>query len=96
MACEEFHVLMRKFSSGITLRELSTVAELISAFADIQPPSRDAKRRFRLMIAWFRSKWAAVAPWLPFIHLRDEDNRVIDGVRELAEKGKQATTLNFL
>jgi hypothetical protein len=88
MACEEFRVLMGKFSSGITLRELSTVAELISALADIQPPSRDAKRSFRLMIGWFRARWAAVSRWLPLVHLRDEEDRVIDGTRELAEKRK--------
>jgi hypothetical protein len=94
MTCDEFHVLMRKFSSGITIRELSTVAELLATLANILPPSRDAKRNFRLMIAWFRAKWASVAPWLPLVHLRDEYDRVIDGAREVAEKSKQNTTLN--
>jgi hypothetical protein len=39
------------------------------------------------MVKWFVDNWAQISPWLPFIALRDENLRVIDGHREGLEKG---------
>jgi hypothetical protein len=89
MDCHEFRVLAAKFSTGVTIRELASVAEIVSSLARISPPSRDAKRNFGLMIRWFRSRWTSVAAWLPFISLCDDDLRMIDGARELCDKKKQ-------
>jgi hypothetical protein len=84
----EYHCLAVKFSSGVTLKELSSIAELVASFAAIPSPSRSAKRNFRLMMYWFKMNWLAVEPWLALVQLRDQDMQVIDSSRELKEKGK--------
>jgi hypothetical protein len=83
---EEFRFLQMKFSTGVTLRELSSIAMIVSSFAAVQPPSRDAKRRFPSLLQWFRDSWSAIAPFLPFVQLLDEKGLAIDGRRELVEK----------
>jgi hypothetical protein len=85
LACPEVQILQAKFSSGVRLRELRSIALVIVAIANLEPPGRDAKRQLGLMLDWFRQNWAVVACWLPFVNLRDERGRTIDGQREFME-----------
>jgi hypothetical protein len=87
MTCEELRALSARFSSGVTFKELRSVAQIISECGGIGRPSRDALRSFRLLLAWFRQNWAAVVPWLALVQLRDNNDCVIDGTREILEKG---------
>jgi hypothetical protein len=83
----EFRALQAKFSSGVSLKELRSIAIVIAAHARIRPPSRDANRSYGLMVVWFIARWSDVAPWLPFVALRDATGRAIDGCREAVERG---------
>jgi hypothetical protein len=38
-------------------------------------------------VAWFKENWRAVITVLPMLQLRDSDDRVIDGRREMCERG---------
>lgn len=78
---------MTKFSSGVTLTELRSVAEVIVECSGIGPPCRDAKRSFGLLLMWFRRNWAVIVPWLEIIQLRDENDCVVNGTREILERG---------
>jgi hypothetical protein len=84
--CEELQALQARFSSGVTLRDLSNIAYVIAQFAALPLPSRNAKRSIPLMIDWFKLHWSAVATWLPLIGLRDENDRPIDSRRELFDR----------
>jgi hypothetical protein len=83
--CAEYRLLQAKFSTGATLREITSVAEVISLLAQIPGPSREAKRNVGEMVRWFKWNWGVVRAWLPLLHLRDSDNLVIDGTREIGE-----------
>jgi hypothetical protein len=87
MRSPEFRALQAKFSSGVSLKELRSIAAVIAMHARIRGPSRDANRSYGLMIIWFIAQWADVAPWLPFVELRDATGRPIDGRREAVERG---------
>jgi hypothetical protein len=80
-------MLQIKFSSGVTLKELRSLATIIVLFGSVVPPGRNAKRHFPEMVKWFVDNWAQITPWLPLIALRDQNFRVIDGHREGLEKG---------
>jgi hypothetical protein len=82
----EFRFLQAKFSSGVTIRELQSVAEICAGCAGILPPGREAKRSFRVLLQWFRDYWVRISPWLCVIELRDEKGLVIDGQREFMDK----------
>jgi hypothetical protein len=69
----------------VRLRELRSIAIVITSLANVEPPGRDAKRQLGLMLDWFRRNWAVVACWLPFVNLCDERGRPIDGQREFVE-----------
>lgn len=90
----EYRWLAVKFSSGVTLKELSSVAEIASVLAQVDGPSREAKRNFRLLVCWFKKNWNRLVPWMACIHLRDRELRVIDGTRELMETGKRTFPLS--
>jgi hypothetical protein len=83
--CVEYHLLQVKFSTGATLREISSIAELIAFLAGIPGPSREAKRNVAEMVRWFKWNWSAASAWLPMLALRDKADRVIDGRREISE-----------
>jgi hypothetical protein len=83
----QFEVLHRTFGSGISVRELQSVAIVIANMAEIKGPSRVEKRNCAELVKWFTRSWDTVLSWLPLIQLRDEEDRVIDGCRELSEKG---------
>jgi hypothetical protein len=83
---EELRFLRMKFSTGVRLAELTSVATLAAVVARIKVPSRDTKRSFPLMVAWFRDNWAEVLPYLPLMQLRDTDDRPIDMAREIDDR----------
>jgi hypothetical protein len=87
LASEEFRLLQIKFSSGVTLKELRSVAAIIVMFGQVTPPGRNAKRHFPEMVKWFVNNWTQISPWLSFITLRDQNLPIIDGHREGIEKG---------
>jgi hypothetical protein len=82
----EVQFLYGKFSSGVTLRELRSIAIVVSSMAKLKPPSRDEKRNQNRLLQWFIDYWGFISPWLSIINLRDSDDRIIDSVRELREK----------
>jgi hypothetical protein len=81
----EMNFLQRKFSSGISLRELCSVAVIAATFAKISPPRRDSKRNRTALVQWFHSNWSQVLPFLVAIELRDTKGVVVDGIREIIE-----------
>jgi hypothetical protein len=85
-AADVLRLLHRKFSSGITLKELSSVAHVLVSVTRIDPPRRAAKWKYNEMIAWFSANWAVIEPWMPLIALRDRYGRMIDGEREMIER----------
>jgi hypothetical protein len=87
MRCPELQALQYRFSSGVTMIELSSIAMVLAETAGIPPPPRVAKRRFLQLLTWFRDCWPSVSPWLPYVQLRDDDGFAIDGRRELFDKG---------
>lgn len=81
-----YRIIIQSFSSGVTLRELTSIAVIICKIVPkISEPSRMEKRCFNLLIEWFASNWELISPVLPFIHLCDENKKVINGERELIE-----------
>jgi hypothetical protein len=92
-ACVELRLLQAKFSSGVTIRELLSVASVCAACAAIQPPGREAKRNFRLLMKWFIESWTRIGPWLAVVELRDERGVAIDGTREFMEKRPTERTI---
>jgi hypothetical protein len=80
-------LLQLRFSSGVSLAELRSVAVVVAEMGGISPPPRDSKRSFQLLIEWFVANWACVGPWLAFIELRDAANRPIDRMREMVDRG---------
>jgi hypothetical protein len=84
--CEEFRFLQSRFSTGVTLRELRSIATIVSLIGGLPAPSRNEKRGFRGLVSWFRKNWEGAIAVLPFVQLRDEDDVPIDGIRELHEK----------
>jgi hypothetical protein len=69
LASEEFRLLQVKFSSGVTLKELRSLAAIIVSFRPVAPPGGNAERHFPDMVKWFVDNWAQVSPWMPFIAL---------------------------
>jgi hypothetical protein len=84
-ACEEFKILQVHFGSSVSLRELESLALVIAGCAHIPHPPREARRKFPMLIEWFRRWWHIVCPWLPLVQLRDTRNVPIDARRELTE-----------
>lgn len=83
---EEYRVLIQTFSSGATLKELCSIAIILTKInPEIKEPCRDAKRNFPLLMEWYHYNWCLIYPILPFIQLRDENKNVINGERELYE-----------
>lgn len=83
---QEFQFLQLQFSTGVTLNELASVACVVAHFAQVQGPSRKAKRSFCQLVRWFIENWAAISVVLPLVHLRDSNCEVIDARREMRER----------
>jgi hypothetical protein len=78
--------ITNNFSSGIRHRELCSVAILIAAKFGVPRVPRDAHRSYPVLIKWFEDNWEAVEPVLPFVCLRDEDDKVINRDRECLDR----------
>lgn len=86
----EYRTLIQMFSSGVRLHELNSIATILSSLlSGVKEPNRDTKRSLPLLIQWFHDNWDQISPILPCIQLRDENNQVIDGKREIYEKSLQ-------
>lgn len=75
------------FSSGFCLSELKAVSMILTTFFNVPKPNRDEKRSSTLLLGWFINNWSLIEPFLPLIQLRDKNNRIIDGKREMIETG---------
>jgi hypothetical protein len=82
---EEFHTLQARFSSGVRLRELGSIATVIAAIAGLPRPNRPTRTHYLLLLQWLRTNWAVVQVWLPFITLLDDRGVPIDQNRESVE-----------
>jgi hypothetical protein len=76
------------YGSGVTVRELDSVSQVIALVAGIPRPSREVRRALRNLIEWYEGNWPVVEPLLAVVRLRDSCGRVIDGLRELADLAK--------
>lgn len=83
----EYHILKMNFSSGFCLSELKAVSMILTTFFNVPKPNRDEKRSSTLLLGWFINNWSLIEPFLPLIQLRDKNNRIIDGKREMIETG---------
>lgn len=91
----EYRILIQNFSSGVRLKELCSVAiVLCKIVSGIKEPNRDEKRNLSLLIEWYHNNWSLVYPMLPFINLRDENNEIINGEREINEMRPRKKRLN--
>jgi hypothetical protein len=81
-----FELLRFQFSSGVTMRELASVAEVLAITAGTTGPGREEKRSFRALIGWFVRSWAVIGPWIPSVALRDAQGHPITGGREREER----------
>jgi hypothetical protein len=79
-------VLRARFGSAVSLGELRSIAVIVAMYVNVKPPGREVKRSKLLLISWFADNWPQVAPCLPCIGLRDEELRVVDGRRQLADR----------
>lgn len=87
----EYKTLIQRYSSGVRLPELCSLAKILSTIlSGVVEPSREEKRSFPLLIEWYHTYWDVISPMLPYIQLRDENNQVIDGRREIIEKCLQS------
>jgi hypothetical protein len=77
--------LHARFSTGLRLPELRSIAAIICHLVGIARPSRDMHRSYPLMVKWFAENWAEVSPCLNVVQLMDAEERAIDGSREMAE-----------
>jgi hypothetical protein len=81
--CEELRTLQAKFSSGVCLTELGSIAIVIASIVGIKPPTRKVRRYYQKLIKWYHENWELVSVWLPFIELRDGGGMLIDHRREV-------------
>lgn len=83
-----YKLLLKKFSSGVTLPELFSIATVISSniLSGINKPGRNEQRSLPLLIKWYEKNWDLVYPILPFVQLRDKDDKIICERREFIEK----------
>ena len=89
---EEYRILVQTFSTGGTLKELCSIAIILTKInPEIKEPCRNAKRNFPLLMEWYHFNWCLIYPILPYIQLRDENKNVIDGERELFEMHSNQT-----
>jgi hypothetical protein len=79
-------VLHAKFTSGVRLPELRSVAFVLSHFAMVSSPDRTEQRTYPRMVNWFKQNWSAVLPWLHLVNLVDAQDTIVDGRRELYER----------
>jgi hypothetical protein len=83
---EEFQFQCRCFSSGFTLSELHSVAVVHCSVTGEPLPPRQCGRNFKQLVSWSIEDWVVICPFLPVVSLLDEEERPIDGRRQVFEK----------
>ncbi|OHT12037.1 hypothetical protein TRFO_18224 [Tritrichomonas foetus] len=74
------------FSSGVTIQELKSIAMVLSSLVlNLPYPNRDEKRSLTGLFLYFQKNWDLIKPVIHLVKLRDENQFVIDGRRELYE-----------
>jgi hypothetical protein len=81
--CEARRELIHQFSTGISHKELCSVAAVLSEHFQIQKVSRDACRSYPMLIKWFQDNWAEIKPLLPLVTILDSHDHVINHEREM-------------
>jgi hypothetical protein len=87
----ESHVWLQlriAYGSGVTVKELDSLSQVMALVAGISRPPREVRRIFRRLIKWYEANWSEIEPLLPIVRLRDPCGRVIDGSRELVDLAK--------
>lgn len=74
--------LFTRFSSGVTHRELVSIARIVCVETKLHL-DRAAARDDRVLLIWFAEHWDQALPVLCRISLLDEEKTVIDLSREL-------------
>jgi hypothetical protein len=74
------------YGSGVSLREVASIATVVCTFASLPLPPRDVRRNFPRLVGWFDKNWEKVLPILQTVQLRDSNSCVIDGRRELHDR----------
>jgi hypothetical protein len=78
--------LHQYFSSGVTHKELISVAQIAAHLTGIAEPDRLAVRDCRALLKWYFDNWAVVHGVLGYIHLRDGSDGIISLEREIRER----------
>ncbi|KAH0794289.1 hypothetical protein GPJ56_001892 [Histomonas meleagridis] len=87
---EVYKTIKKKFSSGITQKELKLVAQIICSKTSLKL-DREASRDKRVLIKWFIEHWDEIEPHIEHISIYDENDNIIDEDRENNErKAKEA------
>lgn len=81
---EIWKILKKKFSSGVTHSELKSVAQVCSYILEIKI-DRDAGRDNRVLIKWFDENWDKISKIIDKVHLRDDQEQLINQEREIRE-----------
>ena len=82
----QWEILQQKFSTGITIKELTSIAVIISNACPnlkLTKITRETKRTFSSLIQWFIDNWDAVYPILSYITLYDDSGNEINSSAEL-------------
>ena len=78
----EWLILQQKFSTGITLPELRSIAFLLQQTLKLKKIPRDNKRSFEGLVSWFIREWKVIFPALDYIQLFDENLNEISFKKE--------------
>ena len=84
---EAWNFICKQFSCGITHHELLSIAQLISQQTGLRL-NRDESRDNRLLIKWYSDNWTKISPLISMIHIRDDQEQIIDLAREIRETSK--------
>ena len=83
-SCYQWEVLQQKFTTGITFKELRSIALILEEMIpNLTKMDRPTKRSFPLLLKWFISNWSLIEMYLPYIHLVDDNFNVINGVSQI-------------
>lgn len=84
---EVMKVLNFQFSTGVTHRELLSIARIICTMTQLKL-DRLATRDRRVLIKWFDENWYSISMIIPKIQLLDNNELPINLDREIIEKFK--------
>jgi hypothetical protein len=65
-----------QFTIGVTHAELKSIAQVLCSQTNLRL-DRDATRDNRVLIKWFDENWDLIAPLMPLLHLRDDEEQII-------------------